>query len=738
VYKILLIRPAWLILGLHLVLAPAPAGAREMSSKRECAICHVMWIDAFRSDRETLIPWQGGNVLMKDTQGVVSAEDNCYSCHDGYVSDSRAVAWKAKNHPTFVKPGPPMNVPEQLPLSNKDEVYCGTCHTPHAGSEDAALASLQPSSFLRVEYGTSRLCAMCHDDKADYRRTNGHPLVAMEHAVPVDLRILGSKGGPDNRSLVCQTCHKIHGAPGDKIIVVADTSARLCTACHTHQSGILGSRHDLRLQEKNATVAVPLKWGTCGGCHTPHGAKGRPLWSRPQGPGNPASAMCLSCHTQGADYPGREIGRISHPIDRRPAKTAGSHLPLYTADGRLSPARGSVQCLTCHDVHRWSPDSTASMAPDQTEGDGRNSFLRVATARDAALCLSCHEDKNSVIPSAHNMAVSAPGTVNAMSQAVAASGPCSACHLPHQALGWQLWARPLEPGNPVSQTCLSCHGDTPQRPGKTIGRSHPINIALSSGMTSALPRYADDGGPADPGSIQCGTCHDVHRWRPGPLTQEEGSPLEGDGTSSFLRMDNGAEAALCAGCHADKALVSGTSHDLALTAPGAPNILGQTAPRSGSCSGCHVAHNSPNALMLWAQPLAAVEKDAVPLNALCGSCHAPGRIAAQRIPPVASHPGGKLMTNVRRYDPGRSDWTPLFDHQGQSRRVGDIGCPSCHNAHQGAAPPKATQPPDAGAWPRGFRFLRTGSAHMICAECHGPESLYRYLYFHDPERRKRY
>jgi hypothetical protein len=48
----------------------SPAIALEMSSKKNCAICHVMWLDDFRTDKETLIEWQSGNVLMKDTQGV--------------------------------------------------------------------------------------------------------------------------------------------------------------------------------------------------------------------------------------------------------------------------------------------------------------------------------------------------------------------------------------------------------------------------------------------------------------------------------------------------------------------------------------------------------------------------------------------------------------------------------------------------------------------------------------------
>ena len=107
------------------LVIPSTVPALEMSSKRGCAICHVMWIDDFRTDKKTLIEWQPSNVLMKDTQGVVSSEGICYSCHDGYVKDSRSIVWKYNGHKTFVKPSSRMSIPSTLPLSNKGEIYCG-------------------------------------------------------------------------------------------------------------------------------------------------------------------------------------------------------------------------------------------------------------------------------------------------------------------------------------------------------------------------------------------------------------------------------------------------------------------------------------------------------------------------------------------------------------------------------------------------------------------------------------
>ena len=68
----------YLLVIFTLLVIPSISPAGEMSSKRDCAICHIMWIEDFRADKRTLIEWQPGNVLMKDTQGVVSSEEICY------------------------------------------------------------------------------------------------------------------------------------------------------------------------------------------------------------------------------------------------------------------------------------------------------------------------------------------------------------------------------------------------------------------------------------------------------------------------------------------------------------------------------------------------------------------------------------------------------------------------------------------------------------------------------------
>ena len=723
------------LMGCVLSVGVDPAVARQMSSKRECAICHVMWAEAFRSNQETLIPWQGGNVLMKDTQGVVSAEDNCYSCHDGYVSDSRATAWKGGNHPTMVTPSQKVSVPEKMPLSNKGQVYCGTCHTPHAGSQAPGEVPLQPSSFLRVEYTTSQLCALCHGDKADYRRSHSHPLVKMKQPIPQTLTAMGSKSGPDQRTLVCQTCHRVHGAKGDKIAVAADTSALLCTACHTRQSAIVGSQHDLRRVKARSETTEPMKWGTCGGCHTPHDAKAERLWKHSVQGGNPATQMCMRCHSTDGAYPAKGIGAHSHPVNQRPKSTKGLKLPLYAQSGQPT-GEGRVQCFTCHDVHRWSPDGRRPDSGADQEGDGSNSFLRMETAASSALCRQCHGDKETVISSVHNLTHSDPNTVNSRQQTVRTSGPCGACHLTHNATGPRLWARSVAPGNPATQACLSCHANGV---GKALGpNNHPKGVTLSSRGSPELPVFAPDGKVSPKGTLECSTCHDAHDWggrrKSGPMAPNV--LVEGDAANSFLRKDNSGPSGLCVACHKDQAMVRGTDHDLGQSAPQAKNALGQTARQAGYCSSCHVPHGSPYPMKMWAQPMGHVGPDEPAINQLCRGCHAKGQSAGDRVPEVASHPQGHLITTLRSAHQPADTRMVVFDSLGNRQHIGDIGCATCHDAHRRHPISKSSAVPKFASEGSGrFKFMRTMSARSLCSECHGPDGLFRYLYFHDPAKR---
>ena len=185
---------------------------------------------------------------MKDTQGIVSAEEVCYSCHDGYVADSRFTVWKYHNHPTFQKPSKDVIIPSTLTLSNKGEIYCGTCHSPHSGRESAPGVSPEetipgPLAFLRLPNINSSLCEACHITKADFHRTNGHPLHMDTMPIPQALFEQGSVQAEPKNTIICETCHKNHGAKGSHITVVDNSRSGLCMICHKERT-ISGSPHD--------------------------------------------------------------------------------------------------------------------------------------------------------------------------------------------------------------------------------------------------------------------------------------------------------------------------------------------------------------------------------------------------------------------------------------------------------------------------------------------------------------
>ncbi len=751
------LRACTFILVMFFVLSPSPrANALEMSSKRNCAICHVMWLDDFRTDKETLIKWQPGNVLMKDTQGVVSSEDMCYSCHDGYVMDSRSVTWKYKGHRTFVKPSNKVAIPADMPLSNKDEIYCGTCHSAHGGGSNTDASISGGLSFLRKDNIDSQMCEMCHTKQAAFKRYYGHPVKTKSYDIPEVLFDAGSKRSRSGDRVICQTCHEVHGAKGDKILVIGNKSSDLCTACHQKQGSLIQTKHDFRVSlpdEKNIKGQRPSESGPCGACHLPHKAAGKMLWAKPSNSGNPASQMCLTCHGEDVALEIRHIGKYSHPLNVALASkisTTGG-LPLFLKDGTLDPA-GSVQCFTCHDVHRWNPQTPLITGGKNVEGNASNSFLRISGSSSSTLCTVCHEDKRQLLTSDHNLAATAPYEKNLQGFTTQVSGPCGACHIPHNAWGKRLWAKPLSvQGDFAAQICIGCHNSSGVAKAKLIGdNSHPIDVPLEKTKfrplrqqaVRELPLYSKAGDRMSDGNILCITCHEPHTWdarKPGPLEDYAPQNMEGDATNSFLREANLFSPELCNICHPNKSRIDKTAHDLSETAPEAKNLLGQTVTTSGSCGVCHLVHNAPHKIKLWARAYGPTTENGSKMDGLCTSCHSKGNIAEKKIPPVASHPAGKLVTNIMRFNKEGKNYMPIFDVDGKENHLGNISCPTCHDAHQWGSPLKevTARKKASGTSVKSFRFLRSMSYNIFCIDCHGAEAIYRYLYFHSPEKRSK-
>jgi predicted CXXCH cytochrome family protein len=755
-----------------LIRCPVAFAGLEKSSKKECAICHVMWLDVFRTEKETLIKWQPENVLMKETQGIVSSEEMCYSCHDGYVADSRHIVWKNNNHTTFKKPSKNVRIPDALPLSVKDEIYCGTCHTPHGGRESAPGSSPDetvpgPMTFLRLQNVDSRLCESCHVNEADYKRTSSHPVHMDKLKIPEKLFELGSVKGKTKDTITCQTCHKIHGAKSRNLTIMDNSQSELCMTCHEQRS-IIGTQHDLRVTMPTETnmKGQPLsESGPCGACHVPHNSAEFRLWARKMEPGEPVSQICLSCHSGKTDSMLKAVGRYSHPnnvdaVSKDDQKHARSNLtdklPFFSPTG-MKHADGKIQCFTCHNVHQWDPETPSNKGGKEVEGDASNSFLRISNSQSSTLCVECHLDKKQILSYDHNLALTAPESKNIQGVMASVSGPCGACHIPHNAAGKRLWARDMSKDDTVDhQFCTGCHTESGVAKEKQVGKSdHPVNV-VSKGfhipsperVNKILPLYDEAGDTAGGDRIMCHTCHDPHIWSvvgvktdspdlSSKSTVVAAKNIEGDARNSFLRKPASPSPELCVVCHEDTALIIGTDHDFFVTAPSAKNLMNQTVNESGQCGVCHAVHNSPEKLLLWARSYGPVDENQHPMNGVCTCCHTKGGIAEDKIPPVAMHPAGQLINNIITFGNQETDYIKIFDTNWKEVNVGDLSCSSCHSFYRWDHRIRKQGPGNNIEGDANTSFLRTSSDKTVCIDCHGETAIWRYTYFHSLQKRER-
>ncbi len=213
---------------------------------------------------------------------------------------------------------------------------------------------------------------------------------------------------------------------------------------------------------------------------------------------------------------------------------------------------------------------------------------------------------------------------------------------------------------------------------------------------------------------------------------------EGNAGNSFLRLEVAPRPVLCGNCHGikagTKAYVEKTDHDLAVTAPKAKNILGQTPVESGVCGACHIIHNEKNKIRLWGRDYGNGKGV---MDRMCNGCHSEAGSGSSKLPKVSTHPEKQLIANPGRNTRGKENYFPLFDNaSGAAKTVGDIACASCHDVHQWD--PK--QPvPGTGNNLEGkatTSFLRMQTYNMIYKDCHGLDSLFRFKYYHDARKRK--
>jgi predicted CXXCH cytochrome family protein len=471
-----------------------------MSADSECTQCHLLWLPEFeRPAGDILVPYQRGADFASGLMGAESTDLMCYSCHDGYVEDSRARTRLGYQHPmAAISRLPRQQRPVGVRLLNEETVYCGTCHTPHGpGQPPAASVQLERNPFLRLapQPGSIELCVRCHD----YVSTSGaeignHPLGHPEFQVPRVLRQFYSIPTPQG-GIGCETCHNLHGA-ANRLMVI--------------RGGDEGS----------------------------------------------SITHCRSCH--GDDYTRMGLGRFSHPTTvalqlgtQRPDREGGDGAQKFrfpNGDPVRLTAAGNMNCFTCHDVH---------------ESAGTQSILRAPAVDDSFCATCHAWQVEGVAGTSHDLNIRAPEARNLLDETVAEAGMCSACHVVHKARNVYLWSRTTRTGQHViDRLCLSCHAPggiaTTVIKRQTV---HPTEIDKSlirqtageQDVALTVPLFDRSGREADRGSITCATCHDAHHWDSTGKSQPPYPPTGyGTAMNSFLRLRS--EDQICKYCHGVSAL----------------------------------------------------------------------------------------------------------------------------------------------------------------------------------------
>jgi predicted CXXCH cytochrome family protein len=337
-------------------------------------------------------------------------------------------------------------------------------------------------------------------------------------------------------------------------------------------------------------------------------------------------------------------------------------------------------------------------------------FMLADTLEASRLCVRCHEDRNPVLATPHDLRKSKPLEKNRLEQTPEQSGPCGACHSFHR------YAREPKPGNadPTGR-CATCHPASGTGTQRGLAMAHPAEVAAGKIPSTSNLKLSPHAGDQSKQSLTCSTCHDPH--------------TAGGGVAGrFLRAPNDQ---LCATCHTERAASLAGKHDFT-TRPELKNARGRSAAESGKCGFCHAVHPEGNSGM-WA----ATRDPPADANGLCTQCHRDGGLAVRTKNAVTSHPTGP---NVRPTTRTTVAALPLFNEQGAVAADGFVACASCHDAHANSAKRKGlmrvpgptsalctTCHVDNAAMASGAHDARgkktfgvAGPAEDLCTSCHRP------------------
>ncbi|MGE5611434.1 MAG: cytochrome c3 family protein [Bacillota bacterium] len=741
-----------------LCLTPSLARAQlsqnlQPNSGKDCAVCHLEWAESF--DRP-------GAILLIDRpeKPAVANSETCLGCHDGSVADSRLRVWHDHGHKTGITPSGGMKVPEQLPLED-GKLACRTCHTAHSAPSGGTLKDLV---FLRMRNDQGQLCTACHADQAKGPDAGSHPLGKMPAKLPHALATLGSRAGPDNQQVVCQTCHNAHGAKQDHLLVMQTETSQLCLTCHEQirpgmwrsggphehpQDPPLHTQAQLKAIKDLGTRTGPNNTMTCFSCHKMHkGQSGRAMLADTL----ENSQLCIRCHPERQNMANsvhdlrKSAPQEANVKGQTPQQSGpcGACHTFHSYARQRTPQTGDPQglCTTCHaedqvaskhtglpfshpgDLRQDRIPKDAKLALFPSPNDPAKKVIACLSCHDPHqmkqphflrttgddLCGSCHNAKVHTFAGAHDFTKNAD-LKNGRGRTAAETGKCGFCHAVHNANGPAMWvATKNQPASPDA-LCAECHrADGPAGKHPVAMFNHPIGPKArptTRPANSALPLFDPKGHQTVDGSVSCASCHDVHQ------------DMKGD--KDMLRTATTTE--LCAQCHPKEAQMAGGLHD--------PQTHTQPFPGSDQkntdlCLVCHKPHSNDPQRRQWAvAPKPGLDGP----DSLCISCHQNNtwtvpngslkvgaivhpRTIAPDSPIRSINHGLPLRKRLTSSTPG-SERSDDPDLSASVKRVAQPGqapdtlmCKTCHNPHSGS-----------GA----NHLLRVEPGHpssQVCESCH--------------------
>ncbi|UCF93512.1 MAG: hypothetical protein JSW39_04940 [Desulfobacterales bacterium] len=566
---------------------------------------------------------------------------------------------------------------------------------------------------------TPDMCFSCHDGSVKDSRARVHNASGHKTNMPPPshMKIPAAFPLDDDGKMQCSTCHTAHGVPSgtgarDTIFLrTSNKDSAMCRQCHPDaDGGIKTGNHpvDTIKQEIPAQlIALGAVAGQrknqiiCETCHTAHGSRHDNFLIRSTG----ESGLCLDCHQDQDIFTADGQKKPNHVINVVPEKAI---IPgELTSKGAKLGDKGVIICQTCHKVHHNRIEQQ---------------LLLIRKDEKSSFCLTCHTDKHYLADTKHNLMHTAPAERNREGKTVAASGVCSACHLPHGA------AREFSGEKDyTTELCLSCHrqGQVAEKVNLS-GNTHPLivnpftqkdnNMVLTAtdvkNETLTLPLFNNLGIQDKNGTMTCATCHDPHGSQADSIKGETIKDVKGDKTTSFLRKPS---PEICRECHSNKFEIAGSKHDLSKVAPRAKNIRQQTPIESGLCGSCHLVHGSQKGF-LWAREVTVNGGSVVP--GMCFSCHNAQGIAQKKVHTGYSHP-----INIAPAAEGLSTRLPLLDNSGKYADGGVMTCHTCHDPHRWQADSAGGAQSQNGKGDKKTTSFLRKQAPDICRECH-PDKFY--------------